>query len=755
MKSMFPVVLRVTPALLLLVSGTNDALAQTRPTTPRWQPLGLTGNGGMFAPAISPIDPDVMILNCDMSGVYLTKDGGRHWTMIDQSQLRSSTHCRPAFHPTNPRIIFASQDGLGMKISPDAGEHWELITGTPRDLRGEIAIDPGDPNRMLAGSSQHVAISTDGGKIWRECQGPRGVTVAFHFDQTSAADRRVCFAATSEGIWRSDDSGRTWSPKINGLPSHEVRSFCGGSRASDKKMVLYCALPTKLEGGKLVGGVFRSTDRGESWQSAMGTGINTDTKAADEWAMGPIAQYLWVLTTNKDPDRVYAFNTNTGVYPPHHTAAFRSDDAGKSWRATFFPDPRFNECNAEPDFMTQADGQFYQGPAFGVAIAPTDPDRVIQLTDKAFVTADGGKSWRCANAERASSNRADPAWICNGLVVTSTWNYHIDPFDRLRHYIAYTDIGFARSLDAGKTWRWWGSKSRPPWRNTCYELAFDPKIPGKIWGAFSDVHDIPNGNIIHGSHRANLKGGICISTDHGASWKVANQGVPEAAALSVVVDPRSSPERRTLYASIFEHGVFKSTDGGKSWNRTSDGLGSPINMRVCRLQLHRDGSLFVLITGKKQNNAFVREGAGLYRSGDGGGHWKLITASRPLHWAKDFAVDPADPKVILIGAADAQDDQAGLWRTSDGGAHWTRLARKGSEHFGGYFHPTKKGWIYMSLTEGAPGAGLWLSNDNGKNWMPMHLPFANAQRVAFDPQDPDTIYVTTFGGSAWKGPAAE
>ena len=62
----------------------------------------------------------------------------------------------------------------------------------------------------------------------------------------------------------------------------------------------------------------------------------------------------------------------------------------------------------------------------------------------------------------------------------------------------------------------------------------------------------------------------------------------------------------------------------------------------------------------------------------------------------------------------------------------------------------------MTLCEGAPAAGLWLSRDDGATWKPMTgLPFSNAQRVAFDPQDPDAITVTTFGGSVWRGPAAE
>src|SRR5208337_3757718 len=114
------------------------------------------------------------------------------------------------------------------------------------------------------------------------------------------------------------------------------------------------------------------------------------------------------------------------------------------------------------------------------------------------------KTWKCGHARGGENSGTKPAWLCNGLVVTTTWNYYIDPFASNRHYIAYTDIGFARSLNAGRTWIWWDRQGKAPWRNTCYELAFDPQTPGKIWGAFSDVHDIPNGNIIYGGHRADL-----------------------------------------------------------------------------------------------------------------------------------------------------------------------------------------------------------------------------------------------------------
>ena len=54
----------------------------------------------------------------------------------------------------------------------------------------------------------------------------------------------------------------------------------------------------------------------------MGPGINTETKAADQYAFGPVAQYHQVLTTDARPQTVYVLNTSTGFHPPHHDTVY-------------------------------------------------------------------------------------------------------------------------------------------------------------------------------------------------------------------------------------------------------------------------------------------------------------------------------------------------------------------------------------------------------------------------------------------------
>ncbi|NQT02997.1 MAG: hypothetical protein HQ580_13295 [Planctomycetes bacterium] len=744
---------------ILICSGLNAAGSEAFTRQIPWEPIGLSGGGGMFSPAISPANSNLMMLNCDMSAAYISEDGGRNWRMINHAQLRTDTRCRPCFHPSNQDVIYASSRGR-LRISRDRGRTFAPIGNIRESLYGEIAINPSDPNIMLVGTRNNKCwLSRNAGITWTACNGPSGQVIGFHFDRT--IEGRVMFAATNKGIWRSDDGGQKWVEKTNGLPWKEIQGFAGASDSKDNLIVLYCTITSKDENGAFKGGIYHSRDRGRTWQQAMGQGINTDTKKADQWAYGSIAQYKQLLTTDTKPLTVYAMNTSTGFHPPHHDTVYRSDDAGLTWRDTYFMDPRFERYNVAPNYVTASTGQSFKGgdEPFGVAICSTDPNRVILVRSQCYITHNGGDTWFNGHTYPAAGQEPKPGceWVCNGLVVTTTWHYYIDPFEANRHYIAYTDIGLARSINGGKTWIWWDKNSWAPWRNTCYEIAFDPDIPGKMWGAFSNVHDIPNDNIISERHGHDRPGGVCISHDFGASWKHEAQGIPLKPVTSIVLDPRSPKNSRTLYAGVFMEGVYKSIDDGKTWALKKNGLGHTRNMRISRVILHKDGALFVMICAKRPayGKPLMSEGVGLYRSRDGAETWKKVNVSQLFLYPKDFSVHPEDSNIILIGACDSsrQDETGGLYYSEDGGKTWRCISRKARQTFGGYFHPQYKGWIYMTLTEGSPGAGLWLTRDNGRTWEAFDdLPFSNIQRVVFDPSDDDLMYITTFGGSVWRGP---
>src|SRR5262249_48163846 len=283
--------------------------------------------------------------------------------------------------------------------------------------------------------------------------------------------------------------------------------------------ILYCSVESRDDKGKVTGGIYRSDDRGATWTRAMGEGIDHRIEGRAGREARP-AQYEFVLTTDVNPARVYAARGADGQ-------VFRSDDRGATWRRTFFPSRRSPQFNVGPNYLIDERGGGAETIS-GFGINPADPDQVI-VTDwmNCYLTRDGGKTWEaahCRSAEEPGRRGKGMRWIPTGLVGTTVWHYYLDPFEPNRHYIASTDIGYAGSTDAGRTWYWQAGR---PLRNTTYELAFDPQTPGLIWAAFADLHDIPNWNVIAGRHYfARASGGIGISTDFGVTWQNTSHGLP-------------------------------------------------------------------------------------------------------------------------------------------------------------------------------------------------------------------------------------
>ena len=87
-------------------------------------------------------------------------------------------------------------------------------------------------------------------------------------------------------------------------------------------------------------------------------------------------------------------------------------------------------------------------PPYSLVVARGNADVVIMCCSGWLLrTENGGHNWRvCQTGPAVDGDAGGQAWRCNGLAVTTTWNYYIDPHQPARHYICYTDIGLARSL---------------------------------------------------------------------------------------------------------------------------------------------------------------------------------------------------------------------------------------------------------------------------------------------------------------------
>ncbi len=717
----------------------------------QWRNVGIGGGGGIFVPSTSPHDPRLMFCASDMSGVYRSTDGGRSWRMLPWRQLSGAINCAVAFHPTDPEVCYCIPRSQVLKVSRDRGRSWGPLTDQRpwADLggAGRIEIDPAG-EVMIVGAARGAVRSDDGGKTWSRCRGLGGPL------DTAVFARDAWYAGTGEAVVTSTDRGRTWRPVPGALPGERLLAFVGGCDRATGRTVLYVSVPSRADGGRFAGGIYRSEDGGATWVGAMGEGINTTTRPS-----GPVSrrvpQYPFLGMPTNQTDTVYAYGYGNGTIPPKSTTVYRTDDGGRSWRAVMFGPRGLTGQNVELAWMDLDMGWGGDGIlSFHVNARSRDVVAWSSATE-IYATCDGGRRWYQAYS-RCADGRPDrgKAWVSTGMEMTTCWQYKFDPHDPRRTYICYTDIGFARSTDRGRSWYY--ARAGCPWPNTFYDLIFDPDRPGVLYAACADRHDIPSWKMAGGFGGG---GGVCVSEDFGRTWRRIGSGMPRVGAcMAVVLDPAGPPERRTMWAVWHGAGVYRSSDGGRTWRAKNRGLDLAYNSHFTDLKRCRDSTLYALCGAKRKDRTALARG-GLFKSTDGGESWTELTAELDLKLPYGFDVHPDDSRTIWLCASAVPQihDPAGVYKSTDGGASWRKLKVDWPASPVGYVHakfpsidPQRPQRVWVSTGT----HGLIVTTDGGRTWREVKgLPFGGANRVTVDPSDRERIWVSTFGGGIWTGPA--
>jgi photosystem II stability/assembly factor-like uncharacterized protein len=251
------------------------------------------------------------------------------------------------------------------------------------------------------------------------------------------------------------------------------------------------------------------------------------------------------------------------------------------------------------------------------------------------------------------------------------------------------------------------------------------------------------------------RGGVVISEDGGKTWKPSIEGMGQTAATHILLDPKSSANARTLYVCGYGKGVFKSTDGGKNWVLKNTGLegNEPF---AWRLIPDPQGKLYLLVARRSEDGSIGTplDGA-LYRSADGAEHWEKLSLPAGCNAPNGMAIDPRDAGRLYLAAWGRRlpegDSGGGIFLSTDAGITWKNVLDKDQHTFDVTLDAQNPGTLYATGFE----SSVWKSSNRGESWTRLKgYNFKWGQRVILDPQDRDKIFVATFGGCIWHGPAA-
>jgi photosystem II stability/assembly factor-like uncharacterized protein len=664
----------------------------------KFRNLGPAAAGGRVAAVAGiPGNPSVYYAGAAGGGVFKSVDGGLTWKAIFEHESTSSIGAI-AIAPSNPNFVWVGTgegkprndviDGHGVYFSSDAGHSWKFMGLAETQQISGIAVDPGDPNTVFVGALGHV---------W-----------------APNAER---------GVFKTTDGGKTWTKVLYVNDTTGVSDLAldaGNSKVIFAGMWEFRRYPWTLVDGGRNGGLYRSTDGGETWQKL--------TKGLPEPPLGRIA----VAVAPSDPDRVYALiGAKQGML-------WQSNDMGDSWtsvtnnhtldvRAFYFSRMvvapadenkifflSFNLVESDDGGKTShvADRGVHSD-HHAIWIDPKDPNRMIQGGDGGvFLSMDGSKTWQFLEGlpieqfYQVATNSQVPYTICGGLQDNSAW---CGPSSDLSHNNVPGSAWFTTTGGDGE-----------------YSVPA-PSDPDIIYS------DAQNGSISRLDLKTHISQSVRPYLESVEEEKPADLKYRFNWTSPIAVSPAEANE---VY--LGGNVLFKSTDGGRTWNPISGDLtrndkskqeisGGPVNHDLSGAETY--GTIISITLGPTDPKViWVGTDDGYVQvTRDGGKNWTNVTShiSGAPEWARVYqiGVSPFDAgTAYLIYDGHMIDNRhAYVYRTSDYGATWQKIANGLPDDVPAHVvreDPNKRGLLVAGTD-----TGLYYSPDRGDHWNPIRANF--------------------------------
>lgn len=302
-------------------------------------------------------------------------------------------------------------------------------------------------------------------------------------------------------------------------------------------------------------------------------------------------------------------------------------------------------------------------------------------------TTDYGRTWFPIFDDQPTGSIGDIA-----VAPSNPFTIYVGSGEGLQRPDLSTGDGIYKSYDAGKTWTHLGLSDA----QQIGGLAVDPTDENIVFAA-----------VLGHPYGPNQERGVFRSTDGGKTWKIVLYKDENTGAIQVTIDPNNP---KVVFASLWagrqgpwengawngtESGLFKSTDGGDTWRKITNGL------PTTEQGLGRIGFCIAPSLSKRMYATVDagREG-GIYRSDDGGESWKRINADNRF-WGRgsDFAelkADPSDPDIVYSA-------NVVTWKSTDGGHNWKafRGAPGGDDYHRIWINPANPKIILIASDQGA------------------------------------------------------